>query len=206
MLQRLIPQSGYEGAEWDIKVIHDDEQKNAFVMPGGKVFVFSGILPICAGDDGLAAVLGHEIAHQTAHHTAEKISQQLYIPLLSIALAVFGDVSGQFAQILIDLALSRPFSRSMESEADFIGLLMMAQACYDPRAAVGLWERMAKAEEYAPPQFLSTHPASKNRITRIQGWLPQAEEKRSESQCRATISYGEEFKKAFGGGVGEEIW
>lgn len=90
----------------------------------------------------------------------------------------------------------------MESEADHIGLLMMAQACYDPSAAVGFWERMAKEEKYAPPQILSTHPASKNRMTVIQGWLPEAQQKRAESACGSTIGYVDEFRRAFGHGHG----
>ncbi|KAL2047239.1 hypothetical protein N7G274_001258 [Stereocaulon virgatum] len=197
VLQRLIPASGLEGQQWEVRVIHDPEQKNAFVMPGGKVFVFSGMLPICGGEDGLAAVLGHEIAHQLAHHTGEKLSSYVYLVPLAFLAAYTIDISGQMASFILDLILSRPGSRKMESEADYIGLLLMAEACYDPNAAVGLWQRMAKAEQYAPPQFLSTHPASKNRIARIQEWLPQAQEKQAESQCGSTLGYADEFKRAF---------
>jgi len=205
VVSRLIPESGYEAADWEVRVIDDPEQKNAFVVPGGKVFVFSGILPICGGDDGLAAVLGHEIAHQVAHHTGEKLSKNGLVTLVALAAALTLDVSGNLPYFILDLALSRPGSRKMESEADFIGLLMMAKACYDPSAAVGLWQRMAKAEQNAPPQWLSTHPASENRIVRIQEWLPQAEEKRNQSECGSTMSYVNEFKRAFGsGGTGDE--
>lgn len=205
VVNRLIPESGYEGAEWEVRVIDDPEQKNAFVVPGGKVFVFSGILPICAGDDGLAAVLGHEIAHQVAHHTGEKLSKNGLVTLLALAATLALDVSGQLPHFILDLALSRPGSRKMESEADFIGLLMMAKACYDPNAAVGLWQRMSKADHFAPPQWLSTHPASENRIVRIQEWLPQAEETRNESECGSMINYVNDFQQAFGRGD-ESIW
>lgn len=196
VIARLIPAAGLEDQKWEVKVIDDPGQKNAFVLPGGKVFVFSGILDICQGDDGLAAVLGHEIAHNLAHHAGEKMSQLWFVVPLAVALAYTLDISGQLAQFAVDLALSRPGSRKQESEADYIGLLMMAQACYDPNAAVGLWQRMATAEQYAPPQFLSTHPASKSRITTIQEWLPQAEEKRAQSECGSTIEYASRFKQA----------
>lgn len=154
VLERLIPAAGLEGQHWEVKVIDDPEQMNAFVLPGGKVFVFSGILPICAGEDGLAAVLGHEIAHNVAHHTSEKLSQMAYLIPIALILAWTFDISGQMSQFILDLALERPGSRRMESEADRIGLFMMAQACYDPNAAWRMWERMAKKEQYAPPQFL----------------------------------------------------
>ncbi|KAL9076614.1 MAG: hypothetical protein Q9161_000946 [Pseudevernia consocians] len=205
VLERLIPAAGLEGQKWKVQVIDDPEQKNAFVLPGGKVFVFSGILPICAGEDGLAAVLGHEIAHNIAHHTAEKVSQIAYLYLATVVLKWFFDIPDQFSHFLLDIAFERPGSRKMESEADYIGLLMMAQACYNPNAAVGLWERMAKAEQYAPPQFLSTHPASKNRMTVIQEWLPQAQQKRAEGECESTFEYVDDFRRAFGHGD-DRIW
>lgn len=138
VLARLIPAAGLEGQNWEVQVIDDAEEKNAFVLPGNKVFVFSGILPICAGEDGLAAVLGHEIAHNIAHHSAEKLSQMAYLIPIALLLSGTFDISGSLAQFILDIALERPGSRKMEAEADHIGLLMMAQACYDPSAAVGL--------------------------------------------------------------------
>ena len=200
VLARLIPAAGLDGQKWEVKVIDDPEQKNAFVLPGGKVFVFSGILPICAGEDGLAAVLGHEIAHNVAHHTGEKLSQAFILLPIALLLTYAFDISGSLSQWLLSIALERPGSRKMESEADYIGLLMMAQACYNPSAAVGLWGRMAKAEQYAPPQFLSTHPASKNRMTVIKEWLPQAEQKSAESECGNVSGHMNDFRNAFGHG------
>ena len=197
VLQRLIPAAGLEGQKWEVRVIDDPDEQNAFVLPGGKVFVFSGILPICAGEDGVAAVLGHEIAHNVAHHTAEKVSKRWPINLSALLLTFQFDIPGQLAQSIVDLVLEKPNSRTMESEADYIGLLMMAQACYDPNAAVGLWERMAEAERHAPPQFLSTHPSNENRKAVIQQWLPQAQQKRDESKCGSTIGYVQEFRRAF---------
>ncbi len=205
VLGRLIQAAGLEGQKWEVRVIDDPEEMNAFVLPGNKVFVFSGILPICAGEDGLAAVLGHEIAHNVAHHTGEKISQWFYLFPFALLLSFTFDISGQAAQTLLSLALEWPGSRKMESEADYIGLLMMAQACYDPSAAVGLWDRMAQAEKVAVPQILSTHPASKKRMAVIQEWLPQAQQKRAESQCGITAGYVDEFTQAFGHGD-EGFW
>ena len=190
VVARLLPVSGIQDQQWEVRVIDDPNQKNAFVMPGGKVFVFSGILPICAGDDGLAQVLGHEIGHSVAHHTAEKLSKSGFVLGLALIIALTFDVSGSLAQSLVDIALNRTNSRTQESEADYIGLLMAAKACYDPQAAVGLWQRMAKAEQYAPPQFLSTHPASKNRVTQLEHWLPEAEEVQSKSECGSTMGFG----------------
>ena len=203
VLKRLIPVSGAEDVKWEVNVI-DDPEENAFVMPGGKVFVFSGILDVCNGEDGLAAVLGHEIAHQFAHHIAEQISQSFYLVPLAIGIAYCFDISGQSSQSLLDLILEKPGSRKMESEADYIGLLMMAQACYDPDAAVRFWQRMAE-EESAPPQFLSTHPASKNRITQIQEWLPEAYDKRAKSECGSTIGWSDQFKQVLGSRE-DEFW
>ncbi|KAK0511643.1 hypothetical protein JMJ35_006216 [Cladonia borealis] len=198
VLQKLVPASGLGGLNWEVRVIDDPAQKNAFVLPGGKVFVFSGILPICGGDDGLAAVLGHEIAHQVARHGGEQLSGLGILVALAAFASYQFDVSGQLAYLMLDFILSKPGSRKMESEADYIGLLMMAEACYDPNAAVGLWQRMAKAEQFAPPQFLSTHPTSENRITAIQGWLPQAEDKRAQSECGNTVVFAPGFRRALG--------
>lgn len=206
VLQRLIPAAGLEGENWEVKVIDDPDQANAFVLPGGKVFVYSGILPICAGEDGLAAVLGHEIAHNVAHHTAEKVSQDYVLYLGALLLTWTFNLSGQASHYILDLAFTKPNSREMEAEADYIGLLMMAKACYDPNAAVGIWERMAEEERDAPPQFLSTHPADKTRMTHIQGWLPQAQQKRAEGQCGSVTEYVDDFSRAFQHTDDDEFW
>ena len=196
VLGRLIPAAGLEGQKWEVKVI-DSPEPNAFVLPGNKVFVFSGILPICAGEDGLAAVLGHEMAHNVAHHIGEKISHYAFLIPIALLLATYFDISGNLSQTILELALALPHSRKMESEADYIGLLMMAQACYNPSAAVGLWERMAQAEKFSLPSILSTHPASEKRMTVIEQWLPQAQQKRAESQCGTTTRYMDDFATTF---------
>ncbi|KAH0396619.1 hypothetical protein KCU89_g9122, partial [Aureobasidium melanogenum] len=194
VLNRLIPHSGLpaETNNWEVHVIKD-EQKNAFVIPGGKVFVFSGILDVCQGEAGLAAVLGHEIAHNVAHHSAERMSSYaVFLPVAIVAslLLGLGDVGNVFTRMVVDLAFLRPGSRKQESEADYIGLMMMAQACYDPSAAVGLWSRMHAAEHDAPPEFISTHPSSHNRMEKIQSWLGDAELKREQSGCGQVSDYG----------------
>lgn len=197
VLGRLIMAAGLEGQKWEVNVINDPKQQNAFVLPGGKVFVFSGILPICAGEDGLAAVLGHEIAHNVAHHAGEQLSRNAYLVPLTLLVTYNFDISGQLAQFLLNLAFELPGSRKMELEADYIGLLMMAQACYNPNAAVELWGRMAEAGKRTPMQILSTHPADKERMTAIQEWLPQAQQKRAESQCGITSGYMDDFTRVF---------
>ena len=205
VLGRLITAAGLEGQNWEVKVINDPDEANAFVLPGNKVFVFSGILPICAGEDGLAAVLGHELAHNIAHHVGEQLSRRGLLVIPAIILSFVFDISGQVSRFLVQLAFELPGSRKEESEADYIGLLLMAQACYNLSAAVGLWERMAAAEKLLSPQILSTHPASKKRMMVIQEWLPEAHQKKAESQCEITSGYMDQFAMAFSRGD-EGFW
>ena len=152
VLERLLPHSGLEHENWEVYVI-DDQTKNAFVVPGGKVFVFRGILDVCKGEDGLAAVLGHEIAHNVAHHAAEKMSRMVVILPVGIISWLLTGVDPGLVRFGVNLMLSLPNSRKQEEEADYIGLLMMAESCYDPSAAIGLWTRMEQAEQYSPPQL-----------------------------------------------------
>jgi len=152
---------------------------NAYCLPGGKIVVYSGILPITKNDAGLATVLGHEVAHATAEHVAERIERE---HLTGIAAAIIaGGVAftpAQYAQVfaLVDAGASLPFSRSQESEADHIGLIYMARAGYNPHQALAFWKRMLRASKgKEPPEFLSDHPSDAHRVERIQGWLPEAE-------------------------------
>ena len=190
VVARLVPHAGLPGLDWEVRVIDEKDEKNAFVIPGGKIFVFSGILPVCAGDDGLAHVLGHEIGHTVAHHTAEKLSKSGPILGVGLLFSLLFDVSGSLAKSIVDIAFNKTNSRTQESEADYIGMVMASKACYDPQAAIGLWQRMAAAEHGAPPQFLSTHPASKNRIINMERWLPEAREMQTKSECGSTIGFG----------------
>lgn len=199
VVERLLPSTGgLAGDEWRVFVINDPDQMNAFVVPGGKVFVFSGILPIAQDETGLAAVLGHEIAHNVAHHVAEKVSGSLIWTAFAFAGSLFLGIDQNIANSITQLALALPNSRTMEEEADHIGLLMMAESCYDPSAAVDLWKRMHAAEKGAPPQFLSTHPSSLGRMERIKGWLPQAQDRYNNSQCGTIGGYAEDFRRKIG--------
>ena len=165
--------------QWEYKVIDDPNQANAFALPGGKIAVYTGILPITRDEAGLAAVLGHEVAHVTARHSGERMSQQI---AAQTGLGVIGSVLGASPQTteslggLVVSGLMLPFGRRQESEADHIGLIYMAQAGYDPRAARDLWLRMAEASKgrSRPPEFLSTHPSEETRIKQIEEWLPEA--------------------------------
>jgi predicted Zn-dependent protease len=177
--QRIIAVSEKPDLPWEVKVI-DEKQANAFALPGGKIAVYTGILPITRDDAGLAAVIGHEVGHVLARHSAERVSQQMVTQGLGGALVsgVLGTdpqtsqmVAGLFAQ-----GLMLPWGRKQESEADHIGLILMAKAGYDPHAARDLWVRMAEASKGSsrPPEFLSTHPSEETRIRQIEAWLPEA--------------------------------
>lgn len=164
VMSRLIPVSGMEDSEWEIRVIDDPNKANAFVLPGGKVFVFSGLIPIARNEHGMAAVLGHEIAHNLAEHVAERMSSQLGVNILLYSLiSLTGGIglliTTWLGNAMLDLVFSRPMGRRQEAEADYIGLMMMAEACYDPREALGFWERMKKMHEGEPPEWMSTHPS-----------------------------------------------
>ncbi len=169
--------------KWEFNLIEDDKTVNAWVMPGGKAAVYTGILPYTQDETGLAVVLGHEVGHALADHGNERMSDALLAQMGGIALSValasrteqtkelFMTVYGAGATVGFLL----PYSRLHESEADRIGLTLMARAGYDPRQAIPFWERMSKQEgKSSPPQFLSTHPAPETRIADIKKYLPEA--------------------------------
>jgi predicted Zn-dependent protease len=156
----------------------------------GKVFVFTAILPLCQDDDGIAAVLGHEIAHAVAHHAAERMSRGSILTIAAIILNWTLGLPDFGSDLLLTLAFDRPNGRAQESEADYIGLMMMAQSCYNPEGAVLFWKRMQKAATAAPPEFLSTHPSDEHRVANISQWLPEAEHKRDASECGGVLDYG----------------
>jgi predicted Zn-dependent protease len=176
--------------QWKVTLLRKDEA-NAYCLPGGKIVVFTGILPVTQSDAGLATVLGHEVAHATAEHAAERIERQ---HLTRIAAAIIaGGVAvtpGQYVKILALLgvggeAASLPFSRSQESEADHIGLVYMARAGYDPHQAVAFWKRLLRASRgKEPPEFVSDHPSTAHRIKQVEGWLPEAERAYDAAQAR----------------------
>lgn len=213
VMEKLVPVSGMEPAgEWAVHVIHNDDPRmaNAFVLPGGRVFVFSALLRLARTDDQLAAVLSHEIAHNLAGHISERLSQSigerffLGSALMLLAATPFTFIAGYlFGGSLLGLLFSRPMGRMQESEADYIGLMMMAEACYDPREALTFWQRMEAMHQRLgtePPEFLSTHPSSQHRVERITGWLPKALEKMNEIDCRGTQGFAELFRRAMARG------
>jgi predicted Zn-dependent protease len=164
--------------DWKVTLLRKNEA-NAYCLPGGKIVVYTGILPVTQSDVALATVLGHEVAHATAEHAAERIERE---HLTNVAAAIIaGGVAftpGQYLRVvaLLGGADTLRFSRSQESEADHIGLVYMARAGYDPRAAVPFWQRMLRASKgKQPPEFLSDHPSDEHRIERIRQWLPEAE-------------------------------
>ncbi len=165
--------------QWEFTVINDPDTVNAFALPGGKVAVYTGIFGPAQDEAGLAVVLGHEVAHALARHPAERMSQGMLLQLGSAGLSVALGNNPGLANLIMQaygIGVALPFSRSQETEADRIGLILMAKAGYDPSAAIGLWQRMEKKEggKGAPPEFLSTHPGYETRIQQLRSFLPEA--------------------------------
>lgn len=182
--ERYLKANGYgeylNDYRWEYKLVQSPEA-NAWCMPGGKIVVYSGILPITKDEAGLAAVMGHEVAHALANHGQQRMSasqlQQLGAVAGNVALAKNPENQQLFNTAYglgTNLGVMLPFSRSHETEADKIGLTLMAIAGYDPIAAADLWERMQAKEQSAPIEFLSTHPSSSTRIRNIRSWAPAA--------------------------------
>ena len=166
---------------WSFKLVKDTSV-NAFCMPGGKIVVFEGLLPIAQTDAGLAVVLGHEIAHAIAKHANERMSQQMVSSYSSSALAGILQNKSQLTQTIAltafglgsEYAVALPYSRKQEYEADELGLIFMAMAGYDPNEAIGFWTRMAAHGGSSVPEFMSTHPSDSKRISTLKKYLPMA--------------------------------
>jgi predicted Zn-dependent protease len=175
-------------AQWEF-VVFDSKEANAFCLPGGKVGVYTGILPITQNEAGLATVLGHEVAHAAAHHGAERMSDAMAMQaagqLVGVGLQTAGasEATQSLAAVayptLAQYGVLLPYSRKQESSADRIGLTYMARAGYDPREALAFWKRFAAYNQQQggskTPSFLSTHPLDEVRIKQIEEWLPQVE-------------------------------
>jgi predicted Zn-dependent protease len=169
--------------QWEFNVLASS-QVNAFCLPGGKVAFWEGIMPVTVDDTGIAVVMGHEVAHALAHHGAERMSKSQGVAILGQLLEVglgkadpaVRDGILQAYGIGANYGAILPWGREQESEADHIGLILMAKAGYDPNQAVAFWERMSKlgGNGKAPPEFLSTHPSDERRIAQIKAWLPEA--------------------------------
>jgi metalloendopeptidase OMA1, mitochondrial len=180
---RIAAATGRSDYQWEFKVIENDKIVNAFCLPGGKVAVYTGLMPVARDEAGLAAVIGHEVAHAIARHGAERVSQQLVLEGATMTAVLAAGAAGDQNKANLyggligagaTLGVLLPYSRLHESEADRMGLIYMAKAGYDPGAALDLWKRMAAQDKGKPPEFLSTHPADATRIKQIEGWLPEA--------------------------------
>ncbi len=175
-------ESEIKNYQWEFNLIQDDKTVNAWCMPGGKVGVYTGILPVTRDETGLAVVMGHEVAHAIAKHGNERLSQELLAQLGAAGLsAALSTQPGPTSDIFMaaygvgaNVGVLLPYSRIHESEADRIGLSLMARAGYDPRAAVPFWRRMSEKGGSKPPEFLSTHPAPETRIKQIEALIPEA--------------------------------
>lgn len=166
---------------WEFNLIQD-ATPNAFCMPGGKIVVYEGILPYTQNEEGLAIVLGHEVAHAVARHSAEQMSRQLLAnyggQALSVATSGQSSVTQTLAQEVFGLGaqygVMLPYSRKNESEADEIGLIFAAMAGYNPQASIAFWKRMAAGSGGSVPEFMSTHPSDETRIRKLEKLIPEA--------------------------------
>jgi metalloendopeptidase OMA1, mitochondrial len=177
---RIVNVSHARKLEWEFRLI-DSKEKNAFALPGGKVAVYTGMLEICKNEAGLATVLSHEIAHVIARHGAQRMSQQLVLTgaLMGASLSLKNNTQRNIIMSALGLGvlygITLPFSRGDEGEADQIGLVYMAKAGYDPEEAIRFWKRFSLAkEDKGPPEWGSTHPADKTRVSGLRTYLSRA--------------------------------
>jgi predicted Zn-dependent protease len=167
--------------QWSVSLVRSP-QVNAFCLPGGKIVVYTGILPVAKTEEGLATVMGHEMAHATARHGSQRLFQSSILQTAMVGASFsLGDMDQRQRQTVMGLlgagaqyGILMPFSREHESEADQIGLLYMARAGYNPEKAIEFWQRMSETGGNQPPEFLSDHPSHGTRITRLKEFLPKA--------------------------------
>lgn len=186
---RLYPDS-VEGIEWEFVLIGETDKVNAWALPGGKSAVYAGLLPVTQDEDSLAIVMGHEVGHVLARHGGERMSHTLVLQATLVAAQLAtGKMSAEAQDMTMqaltgvgELGFILPFSREHESEADHIGLMIAAEAGYDPRAAIDLWRRMGAGAGERPPEFLSTHPSEETRIERLTELMPEALERYGRSR------------------------
>jgi predicted Zn-dependent protease len=171
-----------KGYQWEYNLV-DDKAANAWCMPGGKIVVYTGLLPITQNEAALAAVMGHEVIHAVFYHGNERMSQGLIQQLGGVALSVaIADKPAATQNLFLTayglgstVGVLLPFSRKHELEADRYGLILTAMACYNPREAIALWQRMEAASSgQKPPEFLSTHPSEGTRIQQLEKYMPEA--------------------------------
>lgn len=183
--ERLYPDSPAKEFKWEFNLIDDPKTINAWCLPGGKVAVYTGLLPVTKDEASLAVVVGHEVGHAVARHGGERMTQQLGVQGALTAASIYlsgnrnmssSEQQGIMAALGMgaNVGLLLPYSRTHESEADELGLYMAASAGYDPHASIGLWQRMAASGGSAPPEFLSTHPSDASRIQNLQEHMNKA--------------------------------
>ena len=160
--------------QWEFVLVDDDQTKNAWCMPGGKIAFYSGILPIAKNKNGIGSIMGHEIAHAVARHSAERASTAMLADLGTMALEqlVLGQRLPKAAGYVRQFGLNLPFNRRQESEADYLGLIFMSLAGYDVNESYKIWERMKEDSGSGPAEFFSTHPSPDNRIKKLKEWIP----------------------------------
>ena len=161
--------------QWEFVLVDDDQTKNAWCMPGGKIAFYSGILPIAKNNDGIASIMGHEIAHAVARHSAERASTAILADVGTMALEqlVLGQRLPKAAGYIRQFGLDLPFNRKQESEADYLGLIFSSLSGYNINESYKVWERMIEDSGGAgPSEFFSTHPSPKNRINKLKEWIP----------------------------------
>jgi predicted Zn-dependent protease len=189
--KRRYPGAGLEDYNWEVVLI-DDDSANAFALPGGRIGVHTGLLPVAKNDDGLAIILGHEVAHVLAGHSGERLSQHLLIVGGTVIGAIaIGDDDETTREIMLaamgigtQVGIVLPYSRLHEAEADELGLFIAAEAGYDPDQANGLWQRMAREGGRSGLEFLSTHPDPHHRIEHLRALLPEARAIRDNAPTR----------------------
>jgi metalloendopeptidase OMA1, mitochondrial len=193
VVKRLAAATGDAGKnfDWQVSLVQSD-QVNAFCLPGGKIVVYTGILPVANTEAALATVLGHEMAHATSRHGAQRVLEQNLTQTAMVGLAgSLSDMDYEKQRAIMgafgagaQYGVLMPFSRNHESEADHIGLIYMARAGYDPRESIAFWKRMEQMSSSQPPQLLSDHPSHGTRIQQLESWMPQAVEDYNKSQSR----------------------
>ena len=180
---RLAAATGPAGGKFDWRVsLIRDQKVNAFCLPGGKIVVYTGIIPVAQNEAALATVLGHEMAHATSRHGAQRVLQQSLAQTALTGVAVsLSDMDYDKQRAVMgalgagaQFGVLMPFGRAHESEADHIGLIYMARAGYDPQESIRFWQRMESTGSAQPPEFLSTHPSHGTRIQQLESWMPKA--------------------------------
>ena len=161
--------------QWEFVLVDADETKNAWCMPGGKIAFYTGIMPIAQNDDGIASIMGHEIAHAVARHSAERMSTAILVDAGTYALErlVLGQQLPGFSKQLRTYGLDLPFNRKQESEADYLGIIFANLSGYNIDESYKIWERMKEEGASNPAEFFSTHPSPENRIKKLKNWIPE---------------------------------